>query len=135
MKSNCNFITFKCGILGQVWCLIVLIPDLNRHSYFNYVVGKIIWLHTCMSVKIPIMRKCFGLISASLASFTCYSTDFFFFNLAAHFGNMIKKTSFFSLPPSVFGFSIPKYPATDLKSFSSQNVCTFLNKEFVLIFS
>ena len=25
---NCVFVTFLCGILGQVWCLIVLIPDL-----------------------------------------------------------------------------------------------------------
>ena len=25
---NCVFVTFPCGILGQVWYLIVLIPDL-----------------------------------------------------------------------------------------------------------
>ena len=25
---NCAFVTFPCGILGQVWYLIVLIPDL-----------------------------------------------------------------------------------------------------------
>ena len=24
----CNFVTFPCGILGPVWCLIVLFPDL-----------------------------------------------------------------------------------------------------------
>ena len=30
----CDFITFPCGILGQVWYLIVLIPDLCRLSYF-----------------------------------------------------------------------------------------------------
>ena len=24
---NCVFVTFPCGILGQVWYLIVLIPD------------------------------------------------------------------------------------------------------------
>ena len=24
--SNCDFVTFSCGILGQVWYLIVLIP-------------------------------------------------------------------------------------------------------------
>ena len=25
---NCVFVTFQCGILGQVWYLIVSIPDL-----------------------------------------------------------------------------------------------------------
>ena len=29
---NCVFVTFPCGILGQVWYLIVLIPDLCRLS-------------------------------------------------------------------------------------------------------
>ena len=31
---NCVFVTFLCGILGQVWYLIVSIPDLWRLSYF-----------------------------------------------------------------------------------------------------
>ena len=31
---NCNFVTFPCGILGQVWYLIVSFPDLCRLSYF-----------------------------------------------------------------------------------------------------
>ena len=30
---NCVFVTFPCGILGQVWYLLVLIPDLCRISY------------------------------------------------------------------------------------------------------
>ena len=29
----CIFVTFPCGILGQVWYLIVSIPDLCRLSY------------------------------------------------------------------------------------------------------
>ena len=29
---NCVFVTFPCGILGQVWYLIVLIPDLCHLS-------------------------------------------------------------------------------------------------------
>ena len=33
--SNCDFVTFPCGILGQVWYLIVLIPDLCRLSYYD----------------------------------------------------------------------------------------------------
>ena len=28
------FVTFQCGILGQVWNLIVSVPDLCRLSYF-----------------------------------------------------------------------------------------------------
>ena len=31
---DCVFVTFPCGILGQVWCLIVSIPDLCHLSYF-----------------------------------------------------------------------------------------------------
>ena len=31
---NCVFVTFPCGILGQVWYLIVSIPDHCRLSYF-----------------------------------------------------------------------------------------------------
>ena len=30
----CVFVTFPCGILGQVWYLIVSIPDLRHLSYF-----------------------------------------------------------------------------------------------------
>ena len=32
MMFYCVFVTFPCGILGQVWYLIVSIPDLY---YFN----------------------------------------------------------------------------------------------------
>ena len=31
----CIFVTFLCGILGQVWYLIVLFSDLSRLSYFS----------------------------------------------------------------------------------------------------
>ena len=31
---NCVFVTFPFGILGQVWYLIVSIPDLCQLSYF-----------------------------------------------------------------------------------------------------
>ena len=34
---NCGFVTFPCGILGQVWYLIVTIPDLCKLSFFNYL--------------------------------------------------------------------------------------------------
>ena len=32
---NCVFDTFPCGILGQVWYLIVSIPDICRLSNFH----------------------------------------------------------------------------------------------------
>ena len=32
---NCVFVTFPCGFLGQVWYLIVSIPDLCHLSYFH----------------------------------------------------------------------------------------------------
>ena len=35
VMSNFDFVTFLGGILDQVWYLIVLIPDLCRHFYFN----------------------------------------------------------------------------------------------------
>ena len=31
----CIFVTFRCGILGQVWYLIVSFPDLCGLSYFK----------------------------------------------------------------------------------------------------
>ena len=31
----CIFVTFPCGILGQVWYLIVSFPDLCHLSYFD----------------------------------------------------------------------------------------------------
>ena len=33
--SNCEFAPFPCGILGQVWYLIVWIPDLCTLYYFS----------------------------------------------------------------------------------------------------
>ena len=33
------FVTFPCGILGQVWYLIVSIPDLCRLSYYELLVS------------------------------------------------------------------------------------------------
>ena len=34
----CVFVTFPCGVLGQVWCLIVSITDLCLLSYFSNTV-------------------------------------------------------------------------------------------------
>ena len=35
----CIFVTFPCGVLGQVWYLIVSIPDLCLLTYFNIYNG------------------------------------------------------------------------------------------------
>ena len=35
VMSNCDFVTFPFGILGQVWYLIVSIPDLCCLSNFK----------------------------------------------------------------------------------------------------
>ena len=34
---SCVFVTFPYGVLGQVWYLIVSIPDLCLLTYFEYV--------------------------------------------------------------------------------------------------
>ena len=34
VRSNCDLVTFYCGVLGSVWYLIVLITDLCHLSYF-----------------------------------------------------------------------------------------------------
>ena len=37
----CNFVTFPCGILDQVWYLIVSFPDLCCLSFFYLMGGKV----------------------------------------------------------------------------------------------
>ena len=37
---SCVFVSFPCGVLGWVWCLIVSIPDLCLHPYFRKTVYK-----------------------------------------------------------------------------------------------
>ena len=43
----CVFVTFPCGILGQVWCLIVSILDLCHLSYL-----------ICFSRKVSVNLHC-----------------------------------------------------------------------------
>ena len=35
LMFSCVFVTFPCGVLGQVWYLIVSIPDLCLLTYFD----------------------------------------------------------------------------------------------------
>ena len=39
VMSNCDVVTFPIGILGQVWCLIVSIPDLCLNVCINVSYG------------------------------------------------------------------------------------------------
>ena len=48
---NCVFVTFPCGILGQMWYLIVSIHDLYHISYFNTIYLKI-FIHNRDDFKI-----------------------------------------------------------------------------------
>ena len=41
----CDFVTFSFGILGQVWYLIVLIPDPCCLSYFNIPINSYCQVH------------------------------------------------------------------------------------------
>ena len=48
---NCVFVTFPCGILGQVWYFIISIPDLCCLSYF--LVGLDTLTLTRDSINVP----------------------------------------------------------------------------------
>ena len=55
---NCVFVTFPCGILGQVWNLIVLIPDLCPLSYFiRYFCLLGLWFYFVVNTFRHLIRK------------------------------------------------------------------------------
>ena len=64
----CGFVTFPCGILGQVWEFIVSIPDLCSLSYFKTLiplfltspamVKEISWV--CLCTVINVLHSCTG---------------------------------------------------------------------------
>ena len=49
VMSNYVFVTFPCGILGQVWYLIVSMSDLCRLSYF-FIMVMFLALHPMESI-------------------------------------------------------------------------------------
>ena len=51
-------VTFPCGILGQVWYLIVLIPDLCRLSYFVLKYTIVAQSHFNILVKCVGLKHC-----------------------------------------------------------------------------
>ena len=67
------FVTFPCGILGQVWYLIVSFPDF---SAFLTLVGSIIYtaiIQVRAIIGPPANRHCYGvsLVGRKLPAFTC----------------------------------------------------------------
>ena len=48
----CGFVTFPCGILGQVWYLIVSIPDLCCLSYFEHFFMSQLHFTVCRLINI-----------------------------------------------------------------------------------
>ena len=47
---NCVFVTFSCGILGQVRYLIVWIPDRCHLSYINNYCCELVIMDDCMQL-------------------------------------------------------------------------------------
>ena len=61
----CVFVTFPCGILGQVWYLIASIPDFCRLSYFD--------TYHCRATKVQTsQRKCADSFENSMLAYTRY---------------------------------------------------------------
>ena len=54
VMSNCDFVTFPCGILGQLWYLILLSSDLCRLSYFVMWHAFFIYTHLCTENSLSI---------------------------------------------------------------------------------
>ena len=54
------FVTFPCGILGQVWFLIVPIPDLCRLSYFEI---------TNIILNLKVITKCSVFIFSTIIAY------------------------------------------------------------------
>ena len=52
--SNCEVVTFLFGILGQMWCLIVSIPDLCPFSYFEIRFSEV---HEATNVMVSVQSK------------------------------------------------------------------------------
>ena len=53
---NCTFVTFPCGILGQVLYLVAMIPDLCPLSYFNINFSNLSHINT-LELKFDIVVK------------------------------------------------------------------------------
>ena len=52
----CIFVTFPCGVIGQVWYLIVSFPDLCHLSYFESVPYHTTYSFIAPFVGIPMFK-------------------------------------------------------------------------------
>ena len=76
VMSYCLFVTFPCGILGQVWYLLVSIPDLCPLSYFVRVFRlhlKTDQLNTC--ITLGLLNNLFCCLNITPLSFNMCSND------------------------------------------------------------
>ena len=64
VMSNCDFVTFPCGILGQVWFLIVLILIFATLSMEINVS-----IFNCLSEKLFLYMYCFATASRYFFNF------------------------------------------------------------------
>ena len=53
---SCVFITFPCGVLGQVWYLIVSIPDICLLTFFSYSFDALLVIEKCFSRCKPFLH-------------------------------------------------------------------------------
>ena len=61
---NYVFVTFPCGILGQVWYLIVSIPDLCHFSYLERISKSKLLVHVCIedvNHEARMLTACWGI--------------------------------------------------------------------------
>ena len=66
LMFNCVFVAFSCGILGQVWCLILSIPDLCPLSYFAILP----WLSLSRSLEVTCCERT-DLLALLYVMFSC----------------------------------------------------------------
>ena len=67
---SCVFVTCPCGVLGQVWYLIVSIPDICLLTYFcNHIAGEeragcltfiVFWVIYCCYCILPLTHGVVG---------------------------------------------------------------------------
>ena len=90
----CVFVTFPCGILNQVWYLIVSFPDLCRLSYFNTSLIKCAWVlfynvHACNNWKFTFHQNVSWIFSYVTLFPSCFSLTINTWSMTASSDNMV----------------------------------------------
>ena len=79
VKFSCVFVTFPCGVLSQVWYMILSIPDLCLPTYFNHVNSQFwsetwsgtFFIFTKNNISIPVFLLLNKLIRYSVRWIRC----------------------------------------------------------------